>query len=113
MHKLLNIPIYYLHHYACSTAKALQNQKLTKPDMVIQLYLHTHTHTHTLRYSIPEANRHLVLNSEVDNISCWNASNKLSSKEIYMIFHTNLKEVVYPDLEINNAIIERVSRTIN
>ena len=61
--------------------------------------------------SIPEANRHIVLNSELDNINCWLASNKLSlnvSKTKYMIFHANHKEVVYPDLKINNTIIERV-----
>ena len=40
--------------------------------------------------SIPEANRRIVLNSELDNIICWLASNKLSlnSKTKYMIFHT-------------------------
>ena len=49
--------------------------------------------------STPEANRYIVLNSELDNIYCWLASNKLSlnvSKEKYMIFHTNHEEVVYP-----------------
>ena len=61
--------------------------------------------------SIPEANRHVVLNSELDNINCWLASNKLSlnvSKTKYMIFHTNHKNVIYPDLNINNTTIERV-----
>ena len=61
--------------------------------------------------SIPEANRYIVINFEIDHISYWLAS-KLSSnvgETKYTIFHTNHKEVVYPDLKINNNIIERFS----
>ena len=61
--------------------------------------------------SILEANRHIVLNSELDNTRCWLASNKISlnvDKTRYVIFHTNHKQVVYTDLKINNIIIERV-----
>ena len=45
--------------------------------------------------SITEANRNIVLNSELDNISCWLASAKLSfevSKTKYMIFTLIIKK---------------------
>lgn len=50
-----------------------------------------------------------VLNTELDKISSWLASNKLSlnvSKTKYMVFH-NRKTVTYPQLYINNTPIER------
>ena len=47
------------------------------------------------------------IDSELDNTNCWLAFNKLSlniSKTKYMIFHTNYKEVVCPDLKISNTV---------
>ena len=56
--------------------------------------------------SILEAKRHIVLNYELEDISLllFNV-NKMK----YMTFHTIHKQVAYPDLRINNCIIDRVS----
>ena len=50
------------------------------------------------------------LNSELNKISEWLASNKLSlnaRKTKCMVFHTVQRKVEYPILTINNTVIER------
>ena len=47
--------------------------------------------------TIAEANRHGILNNQLDNISCWLTCNKLSlnvSKTKNMAFHTNHRKVL-------------------
>ena len=53
------------------------------------------------------------LNSELNKISEWMASNKLSlntQKTKFMVFRTVLRKVQYPKLIINNIVIERVKQ---
>ena len=61
--------------------------------------------------SMPEAKMHIVLDNQLEDISCWLASNKLSlnvNKTKCMIFHTNQRKVAHPDLKINSRNISRV-----
>ena len=53
------------------------------------------------------------LNSELNKISEWLASNKLSlnaRKTKFMVFHTVQSKIQYPILTINNTVIERVKQ---
>ena len=53
------------------------------------------------------------INVEINKISDWLASNKLSlnvKKTKFMVFHTIQRNVNYPNLMINNTEIERVSQ---
>ena len=53
----------------------------------------------------------IYLNSELNKISEWLASNKLSlnaRKTKFMVLHTVQRKVQYPILTINNTVIERV-----
>ena len=53
-----------------------------------------------------------TINNELAKIWEWLIANKLSlntKKTKYMVFHTNQRNVTYPNLVINNIIIERVS----
>ena len=53
------------------------------------------------------------LNSELNKISEWLASNKLSlntRKTKFMVFHTVQRKIQYPILTINNTVIERVKQ---
>ena len=53
------------------------------------------------------------LNSELNKISEWLASNKLSldaRKTKFIMFHTVQRKVQYPILTINNTVIERVKQ---
>ena len=53
-----------------------------------------------------------TINNELAKIWEWLIANKLSlntKKTKYMVFHTNQRNVTYPNLVINNTIIERVS----
>ena len=53
-----------------------------------------------------------TINNELAKIWEWLIANKLSlnpKKIKYMVFHTNQRNVTYPNLVINNTIIERVS----
>ena len=55
------------------------------------------------------------LNSELNKISEWLASNKLSlsaRKTKFMVFHTVQRKIQYPILTINNTVIERESKAI-
>jgi len=54
-----------------------------------------------------------TLNLELNKITDWMSSNKLSlniKKTKYMIFHTKQRQVIYPSLKINNVQIERVTQ---
>ena len=53
-----------------------------------------------------------TINNEINNIYKWLCSNKLSlnvSKTKYMYFHTSNRTVIYPNLNINNSTIDRVT----
>ena len=53
-----------------------------------------------------------TINNELAKIWEWLIANKLllnTKKTKYMVFHTNQRNVTYPNLVINNSIIERVS----
>ena len=53
-----------------------------------------------------------TINNELAKIWEWLIANKLSlntTRTKYMVFHTNQRNVTYPNLVINNSIIERVS----
>ena len=53
-----------------------------------------------------------IINNELTKVSELLAANKLSlnvKKTKYMMFHTPQKKVTYPELKINNILIERVS----
>ena len=53
-----------------------------------------------------------TIDNELAKIWEWLIANKLSlntKKTKYMVFHTNQRNVTYPNLVINNSIIERVS----
>ena len=53
-----------------------------------------------------------IINTELTKVSKWLAANKLSlnvKKTKYMVFHTPQKKVTYPEIIINNILIERVS----
>ncbi len=54
-----------------------------------------------------------IINNELENISNWLKTNKLSlnvKKTKYMIFHTAQRKVTTLHLTINNTIIERVTQ---
>ena len=54
-----------------------------------------------------------VINAELSNVYNWLCSNRLSlnvEKTKYVSFHTAKKTVVYPNLKINNIIIDRVAQ---
>ena len=53
----------------------------------------------------------IVINNELDKISEWLSSNRLSlnvRKTKFMLFHTSHRNIDYPTLKINNSDIERV-----
>ena len=53
-----------------------------------------------------------TINNELAKIWEWLIANKLSvntKKTKYVVFHTNQRNVTYPNLIINNSIIKRVS----
>ena len=67
----------------------------------------------TLYCNINNANSDIILNNKLCKISDWLSSNKLSlnvKKTKYMVFHTPQRRVIYPNLKLNNANIERVSQ---
>ena len=54
-----------------------------------------------------------VINAELNNVYSWLCSNRLSlnvEKTKYVSFTQLKKTVIYPDLEINNIIIDRVAQ---
>ena len=54
-----------------------------------------------------------VINAELNSVYSWLCSNRLSlnvEKTKYVSFHTAQKTVIYPDLKINNIIIDRVAQ---
>ena len=54
-----------------------------------------------------------VINAELNNVYSWLSFNRLSlnvEKTKYVSFHTAQKTVIYPDLKINNIIIDRVAQ---
>ena len=62
--------------------------------------------------SIPKHRHDIVLRNELNHVHDWLACNKLSlnvSKTKCMIFHTNHRKFVYPNLTMNDEIIERVT----
>ena len=53
-----------------------------------------------------------IINTELTKVSEWLAANKLSlnvKKTKCMVFHTPQRKVTYPEIKINNILIERVS----
>ena len=71
-------------------------------------YADDSTLTNTLTFDV---NSNDEINTELNKISVWLNANKLSlnvKKSKYMIFHTPMKKVEYPNLKINNVAIERV-----
>ena len=71
-------------------------------------YADDSTLTNTLTFHV---NSNDEINTELNKISVWLNVNKLSlnvKKSKYMIFHTPMKKVEYPNLKINNVVIERV-----
>ena len=54
-----------------------------------------------------------VINAELSKIWEWLGANKLSlsiTKTKYMVFHTSKRNVIYPNLKVNNNNIERVTQ---
>ena len=54
-----------------------------------------------------------IINDELDKIKMWLSANKLSlniGKTKYMVYHSINKQIVYPNLKINNIEIERVQQ---
>ena len=54
-----------------------------------------------------------VINSELLKLWEWLGANKLSlniAKTKYMVFHTSKRNVIYPNLKVNNSNIERVTQ---
>ena len=54
-----------------------------------------------------------VINAELSKIWEWLGANKLSlniAKTKYMVFHTSKRNVIYPNLKVNNSNIERVTQ---
>ena len=54
-----------------------------------------------------------IINAELNSVYSWLCSNRLSlnvEKTKYVSFHTAQKTVIYPDLKINNIIIDRVAQ---
>ena len=54
-----------------------------------------------------------VINAELSEIWEWLGANKLSlniAKTKYMVFHTSKRNVIYPNLNVNNSNIERVTQ---
>ena len=54
-----------------------------------------------------------VINAELMKLWDWLGANKLSlniAKTKYMEFHTSKRNVIYPNLKINNSNIERVTQ---
>ena len=65
----------------------------------------------TLYCNINQYTVNLDINSELNKISAWLASNKLSlnvKKTKFMVFHTAQRKIIYPKLIINNVEIEMV-----
>ena len=62
-------------------------------------------------YSLNNSSHNDTLNEELHNINTWLACNKLLlniHKTKLMIFHTEHRLIIYPDLSINNTLIEKV-----
>ena len=54
-----------------------------------------------------------VINAELSKIWEWLGANKLLlniAKTKYMVFHTSRRNVIYPNLKVNNSNIERVTQ---
>ena len=55
----------------------------------------------------------VMINAELSKIWEWLGANKLSlnnAKTKYMVFHTSKRNVIYPNLKVNNSNIERVTQ---
>ena len=53
-----------------------------------------------------------LINAELTKLWEWLGANKLSlniAKTKYMVFHTSKRNVIYPNLKVNNSNIERVT----
>ena len=53
-----------------------------------------------------------IINNELTKVSEWLAANKLSlivKKTKCMVFHTPQRKATYPEIKINNILIERES----
>ena len=67
----------------------------------------------TLYCNLSKNAKENYLNSELNKISEWLASNKLSlnaRKTKFMVFHTVQRKIQYPILTINNTVIDRVKQ---
>ena len=65
----------------------------------------------TLYCNLSDNLNEAVINNELNKITDWLSSNKLSlnvKKTKYMVFHTIQRHIFYPILRINNVDIERV-----
>lgn len=66
----------------------------------------------TLYCNINQETSDVVINSELEKVTTWLSSNKLSlniKKSKFMVFHTAQRHVNYPLIQINNCNIERVT----
>ena len=67
----------------------------------------------TLYCNISQNKGEEVINAELMKLWDWLGANKLSlniAKTKYMEFHTSKRNVIYPNLKINNSNIERVTQ---
>ena len=75
-------------------------------------YVVDSTLTNTLTFDV---NLNDEINTELNKISIWLNVNKLSlnvKKSKYMVFHSPMKKVEFPNIKINNVAIVRVE-TVN
>ena len=66
----------------------------------------------TLYCNISQTIGEEVINAELMKLWDWRGANKLSlniAKTKYMVFHTSMRNVTYPNLKVNNNNIERVT----
>ena len=57
-----------------------------------------------------------IINNKLTKVIEWQAANKLAlnvKKTKYMVFHTPQRNVTYPEIKINNILIERVSEFLD
>ena len=67
----------------------------------------------TLYCNLNETLSDVVINNELNKISEWLSSNKLSlniKKTKYMVFHTARRKITYPNLILNGVSIDRVTQ---
>lgn len=67
----------------------------------------------TLYCNFNQYNSEDEINNELNKVSNWLSSNKLSlniKKTKYMVFHTSQRSVQFPNLRINDSVIERVTQ---